>query len=134
MDYPRITTDDRADAVIPLSHRDAKQVDSKVDRWRRENPDAFYTYDVEKTGGCVVQFWGYRIYYGRCVDCTGLVTTRRKISHKKEGPTWTGRWPKYCTECNTRKREAHSDAARARMRRLRAGERQRPFEFSEKRS
>ncbi|WP_342338662.1 MULTISPECIES: hypothetical protein [unclassified Rhodococcus (in: high G+C Gram-positive bacteria)] len=133
MDYPRITTEDRSHAVNPLSHKKAKTVDSKVDAYRRENPDAFHTWTT-KSGGCVIQFWGMRVYYGRCEECSTLVTRRRNISHKKEGPTNIGRWPKYCAGCNTRKHEAHNDAARARMRRLRAGGRQRPFEFSGKRS
>ncbi|EKT81851.1 hypothetical protein WSS_A15204 [Rhodococcus opacus M213] len=122
MDYPRIATDDRRHAVTPLSHKDANKVYSKVDKWREENPNAFYQYVVEETGGCMIQFWGYRIYYGRCVDCSGVVTRRRKISPNKTGPTWTGRWPLYCTECTAKKSAKRVDANRARVRARRAAE------------
>ncbi|MCA1007019.1 hypothetical protein LCL87_14940 [Rhodococcus hoagii] len=97
-----------------------KATPTKVDKWRRENPNAFYTYTVDATGGCVVQFWGYRIYYGRCADCTGLVTTRRNIERHKRGSTQTGRWPSFCIECSRKRADKHDDGAAGRMRRLRA--------------
>jgi hypothetical protein len=118
MDYPRITDEDRRAAVVPMRY-DAS-VPTKVDKYRRENPNAFYTYEVEKTGGCVVQFWGFRIYYGRCANCSELVTTRRNISQRKRGETRTGRWPSYCAECIRQRAEDHNDKARVRMQRLRA--------------
>ena len=105
--------------VRPLSTSDAKLVPNKVDKWRSENPNAVYRYKVEKTGGQVVQFWGFRVYYGPCANCGGLVHTRRKISHKRDGRTNTGRWPKYCNECSRKRCEAHDAGAAERMRNLR---------------
>ncbi|CAM3213825.1 hypothetical protein RHDE110596_22520 [Prescottella defluvii] len=105
--------------VRPLSTADAKLVPNKVDKWRRENPNHVVRQEVESTGGAWVQFWGFRVYYGPCADCDGLVHTRRKISHKKNGSTDTGRWPKYCTDCSEKRHAAHNAAAAERMRNLR---------------
>ncbi|UZG58238.1 hypothetical protein [Rhodococcus opacus] len=117
-DYPRIATEDRADAVVPLSHKEAKTVDSKVDRWRRENVNDVKSWDTKR--GHVVQWGGFRVYYGKCRDCSGLVTTRRDIRRYKEGETNIGRWPLLCGPCRTQKAAANADAPRERMRRLRA--------------
>lgn len=105
--------------VRPLGNQAAKAVPNHVDRWRRENPNHVYRQEVESTGGAWVQFWGFRVYYGPCAECGGLVHTRRKISHKKDGSTNTARWPKYCTECNEKRRAAHDAGAAERMRALR---------------
>lgn len=109
---------------------------TKVDRWRQDNPDAFRSWTTAH--GCVVQFWGMRIYYGgcqfvvehdvncltvsgsklwKCRDCTRcgrLVHTRRSIQGKRhrEGSTQLGRWPVYCPDC--RERASQRNAARGR--------------------
>lgn len=105
--------------VIPKSGGSsvARGVPTKVDRWRRENPNAFRTWTTKR--GCVVQFWGMRIYYGRCRDCAGLVTARRSVAHHKDGRTWTGKWPELCHGCKDAKVTTHSDRARYRMSELR---------------
>ncbi|KAF0835675.1 hypothetical protein FNL39_1216 [Nocardia caishijiensis] len=116
---PMISPEDRANAVMPLSHHDAKKVRNKVDVYRDENPNAFHTWTTKY--GCVVQFWGCRVYYGKCQDCSGLVTTRRDISrYRWTGTTNIGRWPSRCLGCATAASEAHNDRARARMRKVRA--------------
>ncbi|MGY3553388.1 hypothetical protein ACVWY6_001581 [Williamsia sp. R60] len=101
--------------VRPLSDASAKNVPGKVDRWRAENPNHVHRQEVKTTGGAWVQFWGFRVYYGPCADCGGLVHTRRKIADKKDGRTNTGRWPRYCTECRRRRDEAHDADAPRRM-------------------
>lgn len=101
--------------VRPLSHEAAKAVPNHVDRWRRENPDHVVRQEVKSTGGAWVQFWGFRVYYGPCADCGGLVHTRRYIADKKDGRTDTGRWPKYCTECSEKRHAAHNAGAKERM-------------------
>ncbi|WP_147382366.1 hypothetical protein [Mycobacteroides abscessus] len=53
--------------------------------------------------GCIVQFWGMSIYYGKCTRCGGLTHTRRPI-----GP---GSYPKLCPSC----REDPGDQARKAM-------------------
>lgn len=95
-------------------------VPTRAEAWRRRNPNALRTWTT--THGCVVQFWGMRIYYGNCADCGVLVTARRNISHPRyaTGQTNIGRWPKYCDVCNQRRDEEHNDRARGRMQRLRA--------------
>ncbi len=95
----------------------AKGVPTKVDRWRRENPDALRSWTTKY--GCVVQFWGMRVYYGRCRECAGLVTARRGIAHNKRGRTDTGRYPELCAECKAAKEAEHSERARYRMAALR---------------
>lgn len=108
----------------PLSNAVAALVPSQVDRWRRENPNALRTWTTKY--GCVVQFWGMRVYYGNCADCSVLVTTRRDISgsHYRRGQTRIGAWPKYCDDCRRDRAEKHNDRARARMRRVRQERRQ----------
>jgi hypothetical protein len=115
--FPGISQEDRERAAAP-----APDVPTRVDRWRRENPDAFRTWTTKH--GCVVQFWGMRVYYGICRDCPGLVTDRRSISGAdanrfKTGPTQLGRWPMLCDDCRERRYEDHAAAARYRMARLR---------------
>jgi hypothetical protein len=109
---------------------------TKVDRWREDNPDAFRTWTTAH--GAVVQFWGQRIYYGRCQfvvehadncltshgsktwkcrDCTRccrLVHTRRSIQGKRhrDGKTELGRWPMYCGECRQRASQRSADRNR----------------------
>ena len=97
--------------------RDAEAVPTKVDRWRRDNPDALRTWETKR--GCVVQFWGMRIYYGTCKECGGLVHTRRDVSRYRRGMTQRGRWPEHCDECARAKGRKHDDQARSRMARLR---------------
>jgi len=89
----------------------------KIDKYRAENPDDFRTWETKH--GCVIQFWGMRVYYGRCRDCSDLVTTTRDVSQYKEGPTMIGRWPALCEECRQRKRDEDAAAARRRMAELR---------------
>ncbi|MFF0541743.1 hypothetical protein [Prescottella sp. R16] len=105
--------------VRPLSDAAAKAVPNHVDKWRRENPNHVVRQEVESTGGAWVQFWGFRVYYGPCADCSGLVHTRRYIADKKDGSTDTGRWPKYCTECSEKRHAAHNADAKERMAALR---------------
>lgn len=95
-------------------------VPTRVDAWRRQNPDAFHTWKTKT--GCVVQFWGMRVFYGRCRDCAGLVTKRRNIQgHRfRRGQTNIGRWPERCPECTARVTAKHDAGATERMRRLRA--------------
>ncbi|GEM31166.1 hypothetical protein NN3_21730 [Nocardia neocaledoniensis NBRC 108232] len=94
-------------------------VRNKVDVYREANPDEFHTWTTRY--GCVVQFWGHRVYYGRCQDCSGLVTTRRNIRRYRHKPiTQIGRWPSRCPECAEAAWEKHNDQARYRMARLRA--------------
>lgn len=88
-----------------------------VDKYRKENPDDFRTWETEY--GCVVQFWGMRVYYGSCRDCPGLVTTKRNVSGYRAGPTQIGRWPLLCETCRERRKAEHAEAARKRMARLR---------------
>jgi hypothetical protein len=105
--------------VRPLSHQAAKAVPNHVDKWRRENPNHVVRQEVKSTGGAWVQFWGFRVYYGPCADCGGLVHARRKISHKRNGRTDTGRWPKYCTAermRNLRKRRSEGRSANYQVR------------------
>jgi hypothetical protein len=107
------------DAVNPLDYHGALGVPTRTERWRRENPDALRTWTTKH--GCVVQFWGMRIYYGRCRDCGSLVTTRRGITGllHRDGMTFTGSWPQLCGRCRTRKDDEHAANARYRMARLR---------------
>jgi hypothetical protein len=86
---------------------------ANVDRWREANPDALRTWATEY--GCVVAFWGMRVYYGTCQSCGGLVTARRPMAYHGK----TGRWPKNCRDCQKRKHEEHANQARYRMRRRR---------------
>lgn len=100
----------------------ATDVPTRIDRWRSDNPDFFDHWTTKY--GCVIQFWGMRVYYGRCRDCSELVTKRRDISRPhqnkyKSGPTQLGRWPILCDRCRSAKEEAKADNARRRMARLR---------------
>jgi hypothetical protein len=126
VDYDKVGDDVdgvRADAVVTPHHLSFK---TKVDRWRRQNPDFFDWWETKY--GCVVQFWGVRLYYGhcqfvvehhancltvagskkwKCRDCNrchSLVHTRRSIQGKRhrDGPTQLGRWPMYCPDCRER--------------------------------
>ncbi|WP_104182591.1 hypothetical protein [Mycobacterium avium] len=109
----------RAYGIANMRGRQPAAVATKVDRWRRENPNAFHTWTTKR--GCVVQFWGMRVYYGKCRDCSRLVTTRRNIMGRKhrEGETKLGRWPELCSVCRKDKYESHAASARYRMARLR---------------
>ena len=88
-----------------------------VDKYREDNPDDFRTWETKY--GCVVQFWGMRVYYGTCRDCPGLVHTRRNVSGYRAGPTQIGRWPVLCEVCRERRTAEHAEAARKRMAELR---------------
>lgn len=114
INFPEISPEDRAGAVIPLTYKQALAVPNRLDAWRRDNPNAFATWETKY--GCVVVFWGWKIYYGRCVDCGGVVTTRRQADGRGQG---SARWPKYCPECKERRCEEHNEQARYRMQRLR---------------
>lgn len=96
----------RADA---LARGGKPDVPNRLDAWRRNNPNAMNTWTTKY--GCVVAFGGMRIYYGRCKDCSGLVTLLR-------GDT-KGRWPERCDDCRERKSEAHDNGARGRVARSR---------------
>jgi hypothetical protein len=86
---------------------------TNINRWRAANPDALRTWTT--TYGCVVAFWGMRVYYGTCQSCGELATARRPMAYHGS----TGRWPKNCPDCQLRKAEDHADQARYRMRRVR---------------
>jgi hypothetical protein len=122
VDYPRISADDLAAAVKPLNDKQAKAVATHLDRWRAENPDALRVWTTKL--GCVVQFWGMRLYYGLCKDCGGLVTDRRGISHSRDVVTNIGRWRERCPECADKAEQVHADSARSRMARLRRSRRE----------
>lgn len=112
---PKITQEDRANAVSPLLNKEAfLTVRNRVDVWRDENPNDVKSWAVCR--GVVVQFWGMRIYYGRCVDCELLITDRRNVSHPRhrDGRVMIGRWPKYCQRCREK-----SDATKTRKRQAR---------------
>lgn len=84
-----------------------------IDKSRAENPDELQTWTT--TYGCVVAFWGMRVYYGTCQSRGCLVTARRPMAYHGQ----TGRWPKNCPDCQERLAEEHDDKARHRMRRAR---------------
>jgi hypothetical protein len=117
--YDKATGEDlaavRADALAKprggqkAAHRSA----ANIDRWRAENPDKVR--HGKAAYGCVVAFWGMRVYYGTCQSCERLVTARKPMSYSGQD----GRWPKYCPTCRSRKAQEHDDKARQRMARLR---------------
>ncbi len=117
MDFPRISAADLAEAVRPLTHEEAGQVTSRLDRWRSENPDTYRGWST--MFGCVIQMWGVRMYYGRCKDCGARVMCRRDVSQYRSGQTNLGRWQERCADCVRRKGEGHNGNARHRMARLR---------------
>lgn len=84
--------------------------------WLEMNPDFVKRWETKF--GTVAAWGGFRVYYGTCQDCEGLVTTRRAgIAGCMQG----GRWPKYCPRCSEDRCAAHNGInARRRMRRLRA--------------
>lgn len=94
-----------------------------LEAWRDEHPDAMASW--EAGNGCVVAFGGMKVYYGRCVDCNAVVTTRRadpaRVAVRGRGK---GRWPLRCATCREQKRQEHDDKARVRMARVRAERRQ----------
>ncbi|GAB5018445.1 hypothetical protein JHV675_50260 [Mycobacterium avium subsp. hominissuis] len=106
LSYPRVTQDQKT----RRAGKDAPRAKLKVERWREENPDHFCTWETKY--GCVIQFWGMRVYYGRCKEegCNGLVTTRRSIQGEHEykfktGRTMLGAYPSLCDNCRKRKQE-----------------------------
>jgi hypothetical protein len=107
----------RADALATPRYRKPRGTTDRsianIDKWRAENPDELRTWTT--TYGCVVAFWGMRVYYGTCQSCARLVTARRPMAYHST----TGRWPKNCRDCQGRKAEEHADQARHRMRRAR---------------
>lgn len=117
MDFPRISAADLAEAVWPLTDAEASRVPTRLDRWRSENPDELRTWTTKL--GCVVQFWGVRLYYGLCKDCGGLVTDRRSVARFRGVVTNIGRWKERCEGCARLNDERHEDNARHRMARLR---------------
>jgi hypothetical protein len=90
---------------------------ARIDKWRADNPDAFRWWETKH--GCVIQFWGMRVYYGTCRDCPALVTARRCISKNgprfKSGPTQLGRWPMLCGNCRCRVEDVRRDRKRKYM-------------------
>lgn len=94
-----------------------KPYKTKCDQERRQNPNRVNRWNTKY--GCVVQFWGMRVYCGRCRDCAAPVTTLRDVSRHNWGLTTVGRWPELCENCRSKKREAHAEGARHRMAALR---------------
>ncbi len=94
-----------------------KPYSTRANQWRRENPNDLKQWPTKY--GHVSQFWGFRVYCGRCKDCEAPVTTRRDVSAYNWGETRIGRWPALCAECQSAKTEKHSEEARYRMQRLR---------------
>lgn len=110
--FPRIDSADIPEAA------DVGKVPLRVDRWRRENPDAVRSWTTKH--GCVVLFWGFKVYYGTCTGCGGLVTTRRYVAHDKgDGRAGGGSWPKLCSACRASREEERANRARRTMRSLR---------------
>lgn len=107
--------------AVPMDHQEAKNVPTKLDAWRRDNPNAFHTRKTKY--GCMVQFGGFRIYYGKCASCDVLVHTRRYVADKNHPLGFTGSWPKYCEPCRARKQDEHNEGARHRMARHRKEQR-----------
>lgn len=111
-------TDDDLEEVrttgIAASKRSARGVPSRLDAWRRDNADALQTWETKY--GCVVLFWGMKVYYGRCRACPEIVTSRRNANTRGGG---AGRWPELCNECRARKSDQDANSARRRMARLR---------------
>jgi hypothetical protein len=79
-----------------------RQYSTRANQERRENPNRLRTWRTA-SGGVVTQFWGMRIYCGRCRDCNAPVTTRRDVSAHNWGMTRLGRWPELCGECRAAK-------------------------------
>lgn len=89
-------------------------VPTRLDQWRRENPDALRTWTTKH--GCVVLFWGVKVYYGTCVGCGGLVHTRRYVSTDQgKQPLGGGAWPSLCERCRERRQSERRDKSRKLM-------------------
>lgn len=124
---PKISEEDRANAVHGyLRLTDIPAEVFKTARWRRENPDPVFYWEV--THGIVWQRWGYRFYRGECGACGELITMHRKLPLRRTGSVNIGRWPLNCPDCSAAKAAAHYAGARDRMRRLRGGHRIREYQ------
>lgn len=113
----------RGAAAASLGAERIAHSEALLDAWRHEHPDAMASW--EAGNGCVVAFGGMKVYYGRCVGCNAVVTTRRadppRAAVRGRGK---GRWPLRCAMCQEQKRQEHDDKARHRMARVRAERRQ----------
>ena len=104
-------------AAATVLHERKKVVERERQQlWLEMNPDFVKRWSAKF--GVVAAWGGFRIYYGTCQDCKGLVTARRAgIAGHMQG----GRWPKYCPRCRENRCAAHNGVnARRRMRELRA--------------
>lgn len=99
-------------------------VPTKMDAWRRNNPDHIAWW-MTANGGVVIQQKGTRTFYGVCKACGTSVQISRDVSHRgrKGGPTNTGRWPDYCAACRRHRDDENAGTkARGYKRRQRAKE------------
>lgn len=88
IEYPRLESGTRT--VVPMDNRRVRSVPRRGGLVREDDPDRFETRTTER--GCVVQFWGMSIYYGKCTRCAGLTTSRRPVGTG-------GAYPKLCSSC-----------------------------------
>jgi hypothetical protein len=118
--YSSLRSNAAASAAIQRGQERIAVSEDKLANWRYENPDAMGTWTTKY--GCVVAFGGMKVYYGRCRDCGGLVTTRRPDPPRQvvRSAFGRGRWPERCPDCRRAVEEAHDDRARARMAKIRA--------------
>ncbi|MEU9807025.1 hypothetical protein [Mycobacterium sp. NPDC050853] len=122
VEYPKVTegkdvlSRTRHAAVEVFQERRTALAREKTQAWLDYNPDSIERWPTKF--GTVAAWGGFRVYYGTCPDCGGLVTSRKKgICRSLRGD---GRWPKYCLRCREARRQAHDDGARRRVRTLRA--------------
>ncbi|UEA48858.1 hypothetical protein LK468_11460 [Mycobacteroides abscessus] len=103
-------------ATKVIQERKIDLIRDRAQTWLDFNPDSIERWDTKY--GTVAAWGGFRMYYGTCQTCRGLVTSRKEgVSLQVTGD---GRWPKNCERCREALREADNDNARRRMRRLRA--------------
>lgn len=70
-----------------------------LDEYRKNNPHRIRQWPTKY--GVVTCWGGFRMYYGTCQTCGGLVTKRRKELDKAEDMhpgRHYGRWPEYCRD------------------------------------
>lgn len=97
-------------------------VPTRLDAHIRDNP-LTWKWWVPKNGGYVLALGGWKVYYGRCRECSVLVTTRRQAVVNGKYRSYTGRWPDLCAECYETRRREHDAKAAERVRRKRAEQR-----------
>ena len=118
--YPRISAEDLAAAVTPISGRESKRLEDArdhryVDQWRQQNP--FYCTVWLTAHGVVTGIFGWKFYRGECTGCGTLITDCKPFPKMRD---WeTGRWPERCDDCRERKNREAPLRARQRMQRLR---------------